>query len=138
MKPDEMIGPNLCHECGEGYGLHHDRCSMAGEVANRRYAEKLREMAAEIGQKFLDLDIHGMTRARLKEEILRLRAAIRKHRDATGHDLCWYQPELWSLLPEPPPVHAGAAPSWAEFISRCAQYRASLEAIERLKRVGIK
>lgn len=29
-----------------------------------------------------------------------LKAAIREHRDASLHDLCWYQPKLWGLLPE--------------------------------------
>jgi hypothetical protein len=61
----------------------------------------------------------------LLREIERLRAGIRKHRDASGHDLCWYAPELWDLLPdkkEPQP----AVPPRAEFLARCAEYRDSL------------
>ncbi len=74
----------------------------------------------------LDQDIHFMGWDERGEEIKRLRAGIRQHRDASGHDLCWYVPELWSLLPEkiePKP----AVPPTPEFLSCCAKYRASLD-----------
>jgi 8-oxo-dGTP diphosphatase len=54
-----------------------------------------------------------------------LREGIRKHRDSSGHDLCWFHPELWNLLPEkknPTPD----VPPWDEFMKQCAVYRASL------------
>jgi hypothetical protein len=74
----------------------------------------------------LDDDLAGMDRAALVTEVKRLRAAIRKHRDASGHDLCWHHPELWSLLPE---VAAAvtAVPDWPQFLRGCIQYRESLD-----------
>lgn len=62
----------------------------------------------------------------LRLEVRKLRQAIREHRDARGHELCWYQPELWGLLPEsvgPDPE----APPREEFLRRCAEYRDSLD-----------
>jgi len=41
-----------------------------------------------------------MTREQLMAEAKRLRAGIRKHRDSSGHELCWHHPALWGLLPE--------------------------------------
>jgi len=74
----------------------------------------------------LDKDIDLMTGAELKAEVKKLRAGIRQHRDATGHNLCWYVPELWDLLPEkvePKPE----VPEIPEFIHNCAVYRLSLK-----------
>ena len=51
---------------------------------------------------------------------------IRAHRDSTGHDLCWYHPALWGLLPEkqdPLPT----VPTWPEFLRGCVRYRQSLD-----------
>ncbi len=74
----------------------------------------------------LDADLESMPRKRLIEEVIKLRTGIRDHRDSSGHDLCWHHPGLWNLLPEKitPDV---AIPEWADFISRCAAYRKSLE-----------
>ena len=74
----------------------------------------------------MDEDIDNMDHTALVGEVKRLRAAIREHRDSSGHDLCWYHPELWSLLPE------GAAalpsvPSWPQFLRGCIKYRESLD-----------
>jgi hypothetical protein len=58
--------------------------------------------------------------------VKRLRAGIRKHRDSTGHDLCWHHPDLWSLLPEttdPIPT----VPEWPQFLRGCLHYRESLD-----------
>ncbi len=41
----------------------------------------------------MDEDVEGMSPETL-------RAGIRAHRDAAGHELCWHHPALWSLLPE--------------------------------------
>jgi hypothetical protein len=74
----------------------------------------------------LDSDLETMNRAALLAEIKKLRAGIRIHRDATGHNLCWYVPELWDLLPEkiePTPE----IPPKAEFLACCAEYRQSLD-----------
>jgi len=75
----------------------------------------------------MDSDLDEMTPAQLIEEVKKLRTGIRTHRDASGHDLCWYHPQLWSLLPEqviPQPV----VPEWPQFMRGCVKYRASLDA----------
>jgi hypothetical protein len=74
----------------------------------------------------MDDDLSEMTREQLIDEIRRLRAGIRAHRDATGHDLCWHHPQLWALLPEPidPAV---AVPPWPKFLRGCLLYRESLD-----------
>ena len=74
----------------------------------------------------MDADVDGMTREQLIAEVRRLRAGIRKHRDSSGHDLCWHHPDLWALLPEktdPAPV----VPEWPQFMLGCIQYRQSLD-----------
>ena len=74
----------------------------------------------------LDGDLEGMGRDQLVEEVRRLRAGIRAHRDSTGQDLCWHHPDLWGLLPErvEPEV---AVPPRPEFMAGCVRYRESLE-----------
>jgi hypothetical protein len=74
----------------------------------------------------MDSDLEGMSRDVLIAEVRKLRAAIRRHRDSTGHDLCWHQPDLWSLLPEKL-APAIAAPPWAKFMRGCVRYRQSLD-----------
>ncbi len=74
----------------------------------------------------MDEDIDSMSRDQLAAEVRKLRAAIREHRDSTGHDLCWHHPGLWSLLPEKlePSI---AVPPWAKFMRGCIRYRQSLD-----------
>lgn len=74
----------------------------------------------------MDEDVEAMDRARLIEEVRKLRAGIRAHRDSTGHDLCWHHPALWGLLPEPVDP-AIAVPPWERFMRGCIAYRASLD-----------
>jgi glutamine synthetase len=74
----------------------------------------------------VDSDLEGMDKEQLAAEIRRLRAGIREHRNKSGHGLCWYVPELWSLLPEktdPLP----AVPPEKEFLEQCRVYRQSLD-----------
>lgn len=74
----------------------------------------------------LDADLEDMGREHLILEVERLRAAIRKHRDASGHDLCWWHPQLWGVLPEatdPLPE----VPDWPRFMEGCVRFRASLD-----------
>jgi len=74
----------------------------------------------------MDEDLENMSREELLAEVRRLRQGIRTHRDSTGHELCWHQPALWSLLPErtdPLPV----VPEWPQFIEGCVKYRQSLD-----------
>jgi hypothetical protein len=74
----------------------------------------------------MDEDLEGMTREQLLAEVKKLRAAIREHRDSSGHDLCWHHPQLWGLLPErlDPDI---AVPPWPKFLRGCVRYRESLE-----------
>ncbi|MDT0186576.1 hypothetical protein Q9S36_40970 [Microbacterium sp. ARD31] len=74
----------------------------------------------------MDEDVEEMDRDRLVAEVLALRAAIRTHRDSSGHDLCWHHPDLWSLLPEQVEP-AIAVPPWPQFLRGCVAYRQSLE-----------
>ncbi len=74
----------------------------------------------------MDADLDTMSRNELITEAKRLRDAIRKHRDATGHDLCWHHPQLWEMLPEKlnPDI---AVPPWPTFLRGCVRYRESLD-----------
>ncbi|TPN88187.1 hypothetical protein FJ987_13830 [Mesorhizobium sp. CU2] len=74
----------------------------------------------------MDDDLENMDRDALIAEVKTLRAAIRAHRDTTGHDLCWHHPDLWNLLPEKiePAI---AVPPWEKFMRGCIRYRQSLD-----------
>ena len=74
-----------------------------------------------------DEDLEQLTRDELLAEVKRLRAGIRRHRDSTGHELCWHHPELWELLPEKVDPDL-AVPAWPQFLRGCLRYRESLEA----------
>lgn len=74
----------------------------------------------------MDEDLENMSQDELVSEVKRLRAGIRAHRDTSGHDLCWYHPEMWALLPE----SAGKkpeVPEWPQFMRGCVKYRTSLD-----------
>ena len=76
----------------------------------------------------LDDDLITMSEDELRAEVVKLRGAIRAQRDQKGHDLCWFVPELWEVLPEkvqPSPE----VPAWPEFIQHCAAFRKSLDPI---------
>ncbi len=74
----------------------------------------------------MDEDLARMSRGRLIQEVKKLRRGIRRHRDASRHELCWHHPALWGLLPEktdPLPV----VPEWPQFLAGCLRYRKSLD-----------
>jgi len=74
----------------------------------------------------MDEELYELSREALLEEVLKLRAGIRKHRDSSAQELCWHQPELWNLLPErtdPSPQ----VPDWPQFLRGCIRYRLSLD-----------
>jgi hypothetical protein len=74
----------------------------------------------------MDEDLAGMSQGDLVAEVRKLRAGIRKHRDSTGHALCWHHPDLWELLPERTEP-AIAVPPWPKFMRGCIRYRQSLD-----------
>jgi predicted enzyme related to lactoylglutathione lyase len=74
----------------------------------------------------MDDDLMALSREQLIDEVRKLRDGVRKHRDASGHDLCWHHPALWSLLPEPT-APAVAIPDWPQFMRGCVKYRQSLD-----------
>jgi len=74
----------------------------------------------------MDEELQEMSKEQLIEEVKKLRAGIRKHRDSTGQELCWHHPELWSLLPEKTDPEI-SVPEWPEFMKGCIRYRQSLE-----------
>ena len=74
----------------------------------------------------MDDDLRDLDRSALIDEVKRLRAGIRDHRDSSGQELCWHHPRLWGLLPEksaPQP----AVPAWPQFMRGCVRYRESLD-----------
>ena len=74
----------------------------------------------------MDEDLDSLSRDELVAEVKRLRAGIRRHRDSSGHDLCWHHPALWALLPEPiaPEI---LVTEWPQFMRGCVRYRQSLD-----------
>jgi hypothetical protein len=74
----------------------------------------------------MDDDLDALSRNDLLLEIKKYRAAIRAHRDSSGHDLCWHHPGLWSLLPEKI-APAVVVPAWPQFMRGCIKYRQSLD-----------
>src|SRR5262245_30126185 len=119
---EEQRGPNFGvarrqHALSAGIRLNPRRDPPAGKGQNRIGAGKISGM---------DDDLNQMSREQLEAEVRRLRQGIRKHRDSTGHELCWHHPELWALLPErtdPSPV----VPDWPQFLQGCIRYRESLD-----------
>ena len=74
----------------------------------------------------MDDDLETFSREQLVAEVIRLRTAIRAHRDSTGHELCWHHPALWALLPEQASVQP-TVPEWPVFLRGCIHYRQSLD-----------
>jgi len=74
----------------------------------------------------MDEDLNTLSRDALIGEVVKLRNAIRTHRDTSMHELCWHQPQLWGLLPDqtdPQPE----VPAWPRFMEGCIRYRQSLD-----------
>jgi hypothetical protein len=73
-----------------------------------------------------DRELASLSHSELVSEVLRLRDGIRRHRDSSGHELCWHHPQLWGLLPESTdPIPD--VPAWPQFLRGCLRYRASLD-----------
>ena len=74
----------------------------------------------------MDEDLDALTREALAAEVRKLRAAIRQHRDSSGHALCWHHPDLWALLPDKADPSV-VVPAWPQFMRGCVRYRQSLD-----------
>lgn len=74
----------------------------------------------------MDSDLQNMSQEQLVAEVLKLRQAIRQHRDANEHDLCWHHPNLWSALPDKVQPQL-LVPEWPQFLRGCVRYRESLD-----------
>jgi len=74
----------------------------------------------------MDEDLESLSREQLVAEVLKLRDAIRTHRDSSGHELCWHHPDMWSLLPEKVSPSL-TVPAWPQFMRGCIRYRQSLD-----------
>ncbi len=123
--------PGLRHNRGTGCAGHRGLVAGAGRrsfIPQQTTTGSGRQDVTTMHiAKVPDSDLSALTRDDLVAEVLKLREGIRRHRDAAGHDLCWYQPALWGLLPEqtdPQP----AVPDWPQFIRGCLSYRRSLDA----------
>ena len=69
-----------------------------------------------------DQDVLSMNTEKLIEEVLRLRNAIRTHRDQEGHDRCWLDDgDLYCILPEGL-RGSQELPSLSEWKKKCAEY----------------
>lgn len=75
----------------------------------------------------LDADLEDMNIEQLRTELRTLRAGVRAHRDSSGHDLCWFHPQLWELLPETERADI-EVPEWPVFLRGCLAFRQSLDA----------
>ncbi len=74
----------------------------------------------------LDADLALMAPAELLAAARAMRAAIRTHRDASEHELCWHHPQMWALLPDASQVKP-EVPGWPQFMRGCIHYRQSLD-----------
>jgi len=85
--------------------LRNDKHDLAVEAYDQR--RKIRKLEADV----IDLQREKATLAK----------AIRKHRDAKGHERCWLNDiELYKILNEPIPDQE--LPPLPEFMGECAKY----------------
>jgi hypothetical protein len=74
----------------------------------------------------MDEDLESLSHEELVSELVKLRNAVRAHRDTSMHDLCWHHPDLWNLLPEKSSI-SPVVPEWPVFLRGCLRYRQSLD-----------
>lgn len=79
-------------------------------------------------ERYARLDAHHLEETQwMMNRIKELEAAIKKHREQTGHEMCWENDEeLWAVLGDDVKVDH-TPPEWCEFIQKCAEYRKSRE-----------
>lgn len=82
----------------------------------------------------IDKDLDRMNSIELRQEIIKLRNTIRRHRDAKGHDRCWLDDlELYQLLPEGREADF-TLPKKDEFLKNCEIYWKNRCPLSNLKR----
>jgi len=70
-----------------------------------------------------DSDLDSMTPEQLKEEVLKLRGAIRYHRDQKGDDRCWVDDlRLYELMPEGAEGYDPTLPPEDVFLENCKRF----------------
>jgi len=73
-----------------------------------------------------DTELYEQCSAYLAAELIKLRNAIRRDRDSSGHDLCHYRPELWEFVPEGDTSPKRTVPNFLVFMWRCFWFRWNL------------
>lgn len=69
-----------------------------------------------------DPDVKAMPLSELRREVMRLRQAIRRHRDAEGNARCWHNDlALYAVLPEEKPAGRMDGPEDA-LLGNCRRY----------------
>ena len=70
----------------------------------------------------VDGDLYLLAQDGLIAEVMRLRAAIRQHRDEKGHGRCWLDDQtLYQILPEATEADLTLPPK-EEFLTNCEIY----------------
>ena len=68
-------------------------------------------------------EVYMVELKKMQERIDKLEDAIRRHRDAAGHELCWQNDyELYSVLGESEVDKRDTLPPREEFLERCESY----------------
>ena len=116
---------NWFHSTAFGRAFRDGDAAVAQNLRGKKTQGALRESGV-MAFFFMDEDLEHFTRDQLLQEIRKLRAGIREHRDSSKHELCWHHPQLWGLLPEKidPEI---AVPAWPQFLRGCLHYRESLD-----------
>jgi hypothetical protein len=99
---------------------------MTDTAVLRALADSLDRIMDDTGRWLGELHAFDHAIAAVREaadEIDRLRAAIRSHRDQRGDDRCWMDDcELYNSLGEPVPVEYSALPPKADFLASCERF----------------
>ncbi len=75
----------------------------------------------------MDQDLLQMNIGQLCKEVMKLRNALRDLRDQQNHDMCWFNPEIFEILPEGKEKDKTTmVPPACQFIENCAIYRQTL------------
>lgn len=71
----------------------------------------------------MDTDLEEMTVEQLKDEVKKLRAVIRYHKDQKGDDRCWVDDlRLYETLPEGPVGYDSTLPTEEVFLENCKRF----------------